>query len=144
MAINIDEITTKASQRLYFIILFKRARVESHHLVKIYTSLVRSVVEYACQVWHTSLTKQQTKQLESIQRRAMRIIFRNVSYAEAIVTAGIPTLADLREILCRTLFANMQKHNHKLHHLLPLIREPTHATRSNCKYTVPLCRTDFI
>ena len=94
---HIDEITAKALQRQYFIILFNRAGVESHHLVKIYTSLVRSVVEYACQVWNTGLTKQQTKQLESIQRRAMRIIFRNVSYAEAIVTAGIPTPADRRE-----------------------------------------------
>ena len=60
---HIDEITTKALQRHYFIILLNRAGVESHHLVKIYTSLVRSVVEYACQVWHTGLTKQQTKQL---------------------------------------------------------------------------------
>ena len=134
---HIDEITTKASQRLYFIILLNRAGVESHHLVNIYTTLIRSVVEYACQVWYTNLTKQQMKQLESMQRRAMRIIFRNMSYAEAIVTAGISTLADRRKTLCRTLFANIQKHNHKLHHLLPPIREPTHATRSNCKYTVP-------
>ena len=94
---HIDEITAKASQRLYFIILLNRAGVDSHHLVNIYTSLVRSVVEYACQVQHTSLTKQQTKQLESIQRRTIRIIFRNMSYAEAIVTAGIPTLGDRRE-----------------------------------------------
>ena len=84
---HIDEITAKASQRLYFIILLNRAGVESHHLVNIYTSLIRSVVEYTCQVWHTSLTEQQTKQLESIQRRAVRIIFRNVSYAEVIITS---------------------------------------------------------
>ena len=103
---HIDEITAKASQQTYFIILLNRAGVEPHHLVKIYTTLVRYVVEYACQVWHTSLTKQQTKQLESIQRRAMRIIFRNVTYAEAIVTAGIPTLADRRETLYRTLFTS--------------------------------------
>ena len=70
---HIDEITAKASQRLYFIILLNRVGVESHHLDNMYTSLVRSVVEYTCQVWHTSLTKQQTKQLESIQRRAVRI-----------------------------------------------------------------------
>ena len=136
---HIDKITAKASQRLYCIILLNRAGVESQHLVNIYTSLVRSVVEYACQVWHTNLTKQQTKQLESIQRRAMRT-FRNV--LEAIVTAGIPTLADRRETLCRTLFAKRQKHNHKLHHLLPPVRETTHSMRSNCKCTVPRCRTE--
>ena len=54
---HIDEITTKASQRLYFIILLKRAGIDPHHLINIYTSIVRSVLEYACQVWHTSLTQ---------------------------------------------------------------------------------------
>ena len=58
---HIDEITIKASQRLYFIILLKRAGIDPHHLINIYTSIVRSVLEYACQVWHTSLTKKANK-----------------------------------------------------------------------------------
>ena len=117
--LHIDDITTKASQRLYFIILLKRAGIEPHHLVKIYTTIIRSVIEYACQVWHTSLTIRQTNQLESIQKRAMRIIFYGMRYNDAIATAEIPTLADRREALCRSLFATMQQTNHKLHHLLP-------------------------
>ena len=32
--LHIDDITTKASQRIYFIILLKRAGIEPHHLVK--------------------------------------------------------------------------------------------------------------
>ena len=46
--LHIDDITTKASHRLYFIILLKRAGIEPHHLVKIYTTIIRSVIEYAC------------------------------------------------------------------------------------------------
>ena len=69
---HIDEITTKASQRLYFIILLKRADIDPHHPINIYTSIVRSALEYACQVWHTSLAKKQTQQIEYICRRAMR------------------------------------------------------------------------
>ena len=60
--LHIDGITTKTSQRLYFIILLKRAGIEPHHLVKIYTTIIRSFIEYACQVWHTSLTIRQTNQ----------------------------------------------------------------------------------
>ena len=33
----VDEITTKASQRLYFIILLKRAGIDCHHLINICT-----------------------------------------------------------------------------------------------------------
>ena len=116
---HIDEITTKASQRLYFIVLLKRAGIDPHHLINIHTSIVRSVLEYACQVWHTSLTKKQTQQIEHIQRRAMRFIFQDKSYTEAITAANLPTLSDRREKLCRTLFISMQQTTHKLHHLLP-------------------------
>ena len=34
-----------------------------------------SVLEYARPAWHTSLTKEQTKQIEVIQKRALRIVF---------------------------------------------------------------------
>ena len=89
---HIDEITTQASQRLYFIILLKRAGIGPHHLINIYTSIIRSVLEYACQIWHTSLTKKQTKQIKYIPRRAMRFIFQDKSYTEAITAPNLPTL----------------------------------------------------
>ena len=130
---HIDEITTKASQRLYFIILLKRAGIDPHHLINIYTSIVRSVLEYACQVWHTSLPKKQTRQIEYIQKRAMRIIFQDKSYTEAITAANLPTLSDRREKLCRTLVISMQQSTHKLHHILPplLRRQTPYTTRKN-------------
>ncbi|KAK2157301.1 hypothetical protein NP493_1882g00011 [Ridgeia piscesae] len=40
-------------------------------------------------------------------------------YTHVIAIARLPTLADWREALCRSLFANMQQPNHKLHHLPP-------------------------
>ena len=47
--LHIGNISTKLS-RLYFIILLKRAGIEPHNLVKIYTTIIRYVTEYACQV----------------------------------------------------------------------------------------------
>ena len=138
---HIDEITTKASQRLYFIIFLKRAGVDPHHLINIYTSFVRSILEYACQVWHTSFTKKQTRQIEYIQKRAMRFIFQDKSYTEAITAANLPTLSDRREKLCRTLFISMQQSTHKLHHLLPPLRETPYTTRNTRTYCVPRCRS---
>jgi len=46
-------------------------------LLYCYTTVIRPVTEYACVVWHTSLTKGQTLQLESIQKRALKIIYGN-------------------------------------------------------------------
>jgi len=48
-----------------------------------------SVLEYACPVWHSSLSKQQTKLLEDVQRRTLQIIVGNTPYAEACCMLGI-------------------------------------------------------
>ena len=47
---HIEDIHTKACQRLYFLRLLRRAGVQSGHIVRIYTSLIRSLLEYACPV----------------------------------------------------------------------------------------------
>ena len=43
-----------------------------------YQSVVRPVLEYVCPCWHSSLTKEQTTQLEDVQRRALQVIFGNI------------------------------------------------------------------
>jgi len=42
-----------------------------------YQSVVRPVLEHACLCWHLNLIKEQTKQLEDVQRRALQVIFGN-------------------------------------------------------------------
>ena len=54
---HVEHITKKTSKRLYYIRELKRAGLPSDELVRIYISLVRSVLEYACQVWFTCTTQ---------------------------------------------------------------------------------------
>ena len=44
-------------------------------LLYYYKTVIRLVTEYACAVWHSSITAEERDQLEAIQRRAVRIIF---------------------------------------------------------------------
>ena len=67
-----------------------------------YQSVVRPVLEYASPCWHLNLTKEQTKQLEDVQRRALQVIFSNIPYDEVRRTHNIPTLAERRLDLSRT------------------------------------------
>ena len=84
------------------------------------------------------------KPARSIQKRAMRIIFYRMRHNDAIATARIPTLADRREALCRSLFATMQQTNHKLHHLLPPPRICIYSLRNTHAYGVPRCKTNRV
>lgn len=52
---NTKEIVVKACKRLYLLSVLKRAGVPPDHLITIYWALVRSVLEYACQVWSSSV-----------------------------------------------------------------------------------------
>ncbi len=52
---HIDGIITKASKRLYVLYQLKRAGVSQKDLLRVYLSVIRPVVEYACPVWHTNL-----------------------------------------------------------------------------------------
>ena len=71
---HVDYICCKGSKRLYFIRVLKRAGVEQSSLVAVFISTIRSVLEYACEVWHPGLTVEQCRKVESIQKCALKII----------------------------------------------------------------------
>ena len=80
----------------------KRAGCAEGDLLYFYTSVVRPILEYACPVWHTGLTAAQSDAFESLQRRAMRIMYSDDNsgdYKTRIIIAGIDTLKDRREVL---------------------------------------------
>ena len=62
-------------------------------LLCFYTKVIRPVLEYACSPWHSSLTAAQSRALESIQRRVMRIIYDDDDdYVLLLILAGLDTL----------------------------------------------------
>ena len=131
---HIEDVHCKASQRLYFLRLLQRAGVDNTSIVRIYTSLIRSLLEYACQVWHTSLTATLSKKLEGIQKRALRIVFPDLSYSEALTQAHLTTLHDRRDKLCRRFFHSIMSPTHKLHSLLPNQRVIHYSLRRQSIY----------
>ena len=52
---NVEILVKKAAKRLYILRVLSRISVPSADLLTIYFSLVRSILEYACPVWHTNL-----------------------------------------------------------------------------------------
>jgi len=66
---HIDAITLKAAARLHFLKQLKRSGAGRDDLQCFYGTVIRPVLEYACPVWHTSLTAAQKKALESLQRK---------------------------------------------------------------------------
>ena len=97
----------------------------------------------ACQVFHNGLPEYLSEELEKIQRRALRIIFPDLGYQEALKECNITTLHQRRQWLTERLFNEIKDNSlHKLHGLLPPRNLSTVALRRKRAFNVPLCRTN--
>ena len=81
-----------------------RADVPTTDLLHFYTTAVRPVLEYACPVWHSGLTVAQSDMLDSVQKRAIRIVYSDADYQTSLIVAGIDILRERREVLTAKFF----------------------------------------
>ncbi len=122
----------------------KRGGLTQADLTTYYCCSVRSVLEYVCVVWHPGLNVQQTKDLELVQERALRLIYPNVSYETALQLANLPTLEERREELCAKKFKSIRDPQHRLHGLLPDKVPSDYEYRDRVEYPLPKCNNDRV
>ena len=128
---HISNVTSKAAKRLYLLRQLNRAGICASDLVLLYCSTIRSVLEYACQVFHFSLPSYLSEELECIQKRALRIIFPYASYDSALKEARIPSLYDRRASLSFDLF------NDIVTLFMTLITSSRVCSHLTCDHTLP-------
>jgi gmma-aminobutyric acid receptor subunit gamma/cGMP-dependent protein kinase 2 len=115
---HVAYIVGKASKRIFSIRQLMRAGVKTCDVIVVYCSVVRSVLEYACEVWHPGLTNAQSDVLEAVQRRCLRIIFPQLSYRESLESSKLEKLSVRRERVVIELFSKVKCPSHPLHCLL--------------------------
>jgi len=63
---HINAICANVAPRLYYLKQLRRAGLPSGDLLYLYLTVIRSVLEYGCAVWHHGLTVAQSHKLESL------------------------------------------------------------------------------
>ena len=78
---------------------FTKSTKDKIHIYKVY---IRSVLEQSCVVWHHNISKVNEKELERVQKVAVKLITnkRNQSYNENLKELSLETLKERRQILC--------------------------------------------
>ena len=140
-AAHVDYICPSTNRRLYFVCMLRRAGASRADLLTFCKAYVRSAVEYASTARHTGLTGEQADRIESVQRRALRIIEPGLSYHEALTLTGRETLQTRRERMARAFFEAILSPGHKLHHLLPDPRPVNYGLRHRHRYPATSLRT---
>ena len=129
---HIDYIFKKACKRIYSLRILRRAGVASLSILKVYLTIIRPVLEYAVPVWQ-SITSILSDKLETIQKRALKIIFPPAETClEALQLAGINNLADRRIIICKKHMSKIKRTNYPLHALLPKKSSETKPKKFPC------------
>ena len=120
----------------------KRAGINQIDSVRIYVSVIRPVVEYACPVRHMNLPKYVSNNIEIIKKRCLKAIFPGFTYENVLQMVSIPTLHDRRNAICKAYFGRMRRGDHKLNKLLPDSRMVSYALRSFNELPVPMANTN--
>ena len=139
---NTDHLVKKAFKRMSILSNLLSFSVPLHELIHIYILYIRSVVEQACIVWHSSLTKGESLDLERIQKVALRIILGRsyTTYEEALKTCNLKSLSERRSELSLR-FAKKCVKNPRTADIFPL-HNPIRRTRITEKFEVTSANTE--
>ena len=92
----------RAASKFWMLRRMRILKIDPSIIVDFYFKEIRSVCEMACQVFHSGLTKQQSQDIENIQKKSLKIILGDVysCYEEACSLLLAEPLADRRHTQC--------------------------------------------
>ena len=98
---HVNDITKRATTKLWVLIRFKSLGGSTDQLLKVFQARVRSTLEFAAPVFHSGLTQDQSRQIEMVQKKAFAIILGKsyTSYKSALATLSQEPLDSRREKL---------------------------------------------
>ena len=140
---HVSETTKKASNRLYFLVQTKRARLPFRDLALFYVTCIRSILVYAVPVFFYALPKYLRCELERVQKRALSIICPILSYNETRKETGISTIISYCEEICDKVFnATLSNKNNKINRLLTEASKAPYSLRNQGYFALPKWKTD--
>ena len=103
----------RANHKLWMLKRLKKLGAETNDLVEVYQKQVRSILEFAVPVWHSSLTGIDRMKIERVQKTAMHIILGNTyrSYSHALKCLSLDSLFSRRQNLCKTFARKAYKNS---------------------------------
>ena len=121
---NTELLVKKANSRMELLRKVANFNTNIEDKRNLYILYVRSILEQSCVVWSSSLTKENSDDLERVQKAAVKVILGNnfENYEDALTKVNLPKLSDRRSELCLK-FAKKCTQNEKTEDLFPLKRK---------------------
>ena len=109
---NTEYMVKKAYSRLWMVKRLKNRGANLADLTDIYQKQVRSTVEFGVPVWNSGITKEESADVERVQKSFLHIALGNgyINYQEALEKANLETLEERRLKICINFAVKASKH----------------------------------
>jgi len=117
---HVDHVVSKTQKLIYWLRVLKANGVEEAGLVQLYCCKIRSIATYAAPAWITFLSETQLNKLERVEKYALKAIFPEKNYIDALKAAEISSLREFCVKLIReTFYKILNNPKHPLHNRFP-------------------------
>ena len=141
---NTKYIVKKANQKMRMLHKFSKFTKNKVHLMHIFKSQVRSVLEYCSTVWHSSLTESDSKDIERIQKAAVKLMMgkKYEGYLNSLKFLKLDSLQERREKNALNFAKKSAKHENFLNFFPRQEGGHTMRTRYPERYVVNKANTE--
>ena len=140
---HIATIKRGVARRTWTIRHLRKAGVPERDLVQIYMAFIRSVIEFASNVYGGFLSETQSDDLERLQANALRAAYgSNMSYRRCLLKSEIPTLRERRHLLFMRFTKKILKNTHFRNRWLPENDPIKYSLRHVEKYKIGKLRCE--
>ena len=135
-------LITKCYKRMPLLHKMSEFGASETEMLDIYVKFIRSVLEYSCVVWGSSLTKENCQMLERVQKTAVKLIHKDKykTYKLSLAQFNIDSLQDRRRQLALT-FAKRTLHTDYGPIMFPENEKLDRQLRTVHKYRTTKCNT---
>ena len=139
---NTHELVRRANARMVLLRRLVQFNPKKEDMIIIYISYIKSILEQSCQVWHFSLTDENSNDLERVQKCALKIILgeKYISYESALEELNLIDLKTRRNQLCQK-FAFKCTENERTKHYFKRNKKPMEL-RNKEKFHVEFAKTE--
>ena len=121
----------KFNRALWSLTHLKRANMTNELLLEVYKIMLRPLLEYCNQIYHSMISKSMSDYVEKQQRRAFKIIYGfDEKYEDMLVKTGLKTMTERREEAFAT-FTKKLAESVRFGHLFPKNTTGTNMTLRN-------------
>ena len=141
---NTSLLVKKANARMQLLRKVATFTRDEDELKNIYILFVRSILEQSCVVWHSSLTQEDSSNLERVQKSAVKIILNEEyeDYETSLQKLNLQSLYERRITLCENFALHSTKHE-RLKSMFPKNEnKPSSDTRNPEYFKVNMALTE--